>query len=139
MHRRVPELVIGTLLVALLASYVVYTHRVVRDLQAEARRASQRYARVFRAQSDTSESASTQAMLDLARSIREQGVPRPPGRPRHRHCARLPSASTEWRIASSVSAASRGEMPSTYARSWNVLRTTSGSACRAWRTPWRST
>src|SRR5258706_267020 len=75
MHRRVPELVIGTLLVALLASYVVYTHRVVRDLQAEARRASQRYARVFRAQSDTSESASTQAMLDLARSIREQGVP----------------------------------------------------------------
>src|SRR5260221_381142 len=126
MHRRVPELVIGTLLVALLASYVVYTHRVVRDLQAEARRASQRYARVFRAQSDTSESASTQAMLDLARSIREQGVP-------------LSSASTEWRIASSVSAASRGEMPSTYARSWNVLRTTSGSACRAWRTPWRST
>src|SRR5260221_8218941 len=98
MHRRVPELVIGTLLVALLASYVVYTHRVVRDLQAEARRASQRYARVFRAQSDTSESASTQAMLDLARSIREQGVPlivtNLRGEPTDRKSTRLNSSHT---------------------------------------------
>jgi signal transduction histidine kinase len=33
------------------------------------------YARVFRAQSDTSEASSTQALLDLSKSIREQGVP----------------------------------------------------------------
>ena len=75
MRRRAPEVLVGVLLVALLASYVVYTQRVVGDLRREALRSSQNYARVFKAQSDTSEGASTQALLDFAKSIRDQGVP----------------------------------------------------------------
>src|SRR5438552_3451179 len=75
MRRRAPELVVGLLLIALLGSYVVFTHRAVGDLQAEDRRSTEMFARVFRAQSDTSESASTLALNDLVRQIREQGIP----------------------------------------------------------------
>lgn len=75
MRRRVPELVVGLLFAILLSSYVVFTRQVVRDLKGEGKRSSEMYARVFRAQSDTTESASTQALFDLSRSIREQGVP----------------------------------------------------------------
>ncbi len=75
MRRGVPELVVGLLLAILLSSYVVYTRRVVRDLRTEAKRSSQMYARVFRAQRDTSEQAGTLALFDLSKSIREQGVP----------------------------------------------------------------
>ena len=75
MRRGVPELVVGLLLAILLSSYVVYTQRVVRDLRAEAKRSSQMFARVFRAQRDTSEQAGTLALLDLSKSIRERGVP----------------------------------------------------------------
>lgn len=75
MRRGIPELVVGSLFAILLSSYVVFTRQVVRDLQAEGKRTTEMYARVFRAQSDTSESASTQALFDLSRSIREQGVP----------------------------------------------------------------
>jgi signal transduction histidine kinase len=75
MRRGVPELVVGLLFAILLSSYVVFTRQVVRDLQAEGKRTTEMYARVFRAQVDTSESASTQALFDLSRSIREQGVP----------------------------------------------------------------
>lgn len=75
MRRGVPELVVGLLFAILLSSYVVFTRQVVRDLQAEGKRTTEMYARVFRAQVDTSESASTQALFDLSSSIREQGVP----------------------------------------------------------------
>ncbi len=75
MRRRAPELVVGALLVVLLGSYVVFTRRAVHDLQAEARRTSEMRARVFRAQTDTSESSSLLALNDLARQIRDQGVP----------------------------------------------------------------
>src|SRR4051812_38121901 len=75
MRRGVPELVVGVLLAVLLASYVVYTRRVVTDLRHEAKRSGQMYARVFRATSDTAEGSGTQALLDLAKDIREQGVP----------------------------------------------------------------
>lgn len=75
MRRRAPELLVALLLFVLLVSYVVYTRRVVRDLRREAERSSQMYARVFRAQSDTSEGAGTQALLELSQSIRRQGVP----------------------------------------------------------------
>ena len=75
MRRGLPELVVGLLFAILLSSYVVFTRQVVRDLKGEGKRTSEMYARVFRAQSDTSESASTQALFDLSRSIREQGVP----------------------------------------------------------------
>ncbi|MEP7001638.1 MAG: HAMP domain-containing sensor histidine kinase [bacterium] len=75
MRRGLPELVVGLLFAILLSSYVVFTREVVRDLRHEGKRASEMYARVFRAQADTSESASTQAISDLSKSIREQGVP----------------------------------------------------------------
>ena len=75
MRRGLPELVVGLLFAILLSSYLVFTRQVVRDLKGEGKRTSEMYARVFRAQSDTTESASTQALFDLSRSIREQGVP----------------------------------------------------------------
>ena len=75
MRRGLPELVVGLLLAALLSSYVVFTRQVVRDLKREGKRTSEMYARVFRARIDTSESASTLALFDLTKSIREQGVP----------------------------------------------------------------
>ena len=85
MRRGTPELLVGLLLAILLASYVVYTQRVVRELRREALRSSQMYARVFRAQSDTSEAAGTQALLDVSKTIIAQGVPiivtTPAGRP----------------------------------------------------------
>jgi signal transduction histidine kinase len=75
MRRGAPELLVGLVLAILLASYVVYTQRVVQELRREALRSSRMYARVFRAQSDTSEGAGTEALFDLSKSIVEQGVP----------------------------------------------------------------
>lgn len=75
MRRGAPELLVALVLTILLASYVVYTQRIVRELQREARRSSLMYARVFRAQSDTSEGAGTQALFELSKSIVAQGVP----------------------------------------------------------------
>ena len=75
MRRGLPELVIGVLLLALLGSYVFVTRRAVTDLQAEARSSSQMYARIFRAQSDTSDEASKLALFDLTTSISAQGIP----------------------------------------------------------------
>ena len=75
MRRGAPELFVALVLAILLASYVGYTQRVVRELRREALRSSRTYARVFRAQSDTSEGAGTQALFDLSKSIVEQGVP----------------------------------------------------------------
>ena len=75
MRRGAPEVVVGILLVVLLSSYVVYTRRVVRDLRGEAQRSSRMYARVLRAQTDTSADAGTEALFDLTTSIIAQGVP----------------------------------------------------------------
>ena len=77
MRRGAPELVVGFLLALLLASYVVYTRRVVRDLRGEAMRSSLTYARVFRALNDTSVCAEDPALLllDLSRLFVAQGVP----------------------------------------------------------------
>jgi signal transduction histidine kinase len=75
MRRGAPELLVVLFLAILLSSYVLYTRRVVRELRGEALRSSLMYARVFRAQSDTSENAGTQALFDLSKSIVEQGVP----------------------------------------------------------------
>jgi signal transduction histidine kinase len=75
MRRGAPEVIVGILLVVLLSSYVVYTRRVVRDLRAEAQRSSRMYARVLRAQTDTSTDAGTEALFDLTQSITAQGVP----------------------------------------------------------------
>ena len=49
MRRGKPELLVATLLLLLLGSYVWYTQRVIVDLRADARRSSEMYARVFRA------------------------------------------------------------------------------------------
>jgi signal transduction histidine kinase len=75
MRRGAPEVIVGILLVVLLSSYVVYTRRVVRDLRVEAQRSSRMYARILRAQSDTSADAGTEALFDLTKSIIAQGVP----------------------------------------------------------------
>jgi signal transduction histidine kinase len=75
MRRGAPVSTIAVLFALLLGSYVVYTQTVVADLRREALRSSTAYAHLYRALSDTTEGASTQALLDLARSIREHGVP----------------------------------------------------------------
>jgi signal transduction histidine kinase len=75
MRRAAPVSIIAILVALLLGSYVVYTQTVVADLRREALRSSTDYAHLYRALSDTTEGASTQALLDLARSIRERGVP----------------------------------------------------------------
>jgi signal transduction histidine kinase len=59
----------------LLGSYVYYTQRVVAALRLEASRQSRMYAQVFHALGDTSEQAAQSALLDLAKHIRESGVP----------------------------------------------------------------
>jgi signal transduction histidine kinase len=75
MRRGAPVSTIAVLFALLLGSYVVYTQAVVADLRREALRSSTAFAHLYRALSDTTEGASTQALLDLARSIREHGVP----------------------------------------------------------------
>jgi signal transduction histidine kinase len=115
MRRGAPEFLVGLLLAILLASYVVYTQRVVRELRREALRSSQMYARVFRAQSDTSEAAGTQALLDVSKTIVAQGVPiivtNPAGRPTA--SANLPPdvAGDEARVREYVTSLDRQNAP----------------------------
>ena len=75
MRRGAPEVLVATLIVLLLGSYVYYTQRVVTALRGEAERSSRMYSRVYRALSDTSENAAFQALFDISKGIREQGVP----------------------------------------------------------------
>ena len=75
MRRGKPELFVATLILILLASYLWYTRRVINDLRADARRSSAMYVRVFRGMGDTTAGASDAALVDLLRSIPEQGVP----------------------------------------------------------------
>ena len=70
-----PEILVATLILLLLGSYVWYTQGVVRDLRDEAERSSRLYARVWRAMADTSEGAGNKALFDLAQTIRRSGVP----------------------------------------------------------------
>jgi len=75
MRRGAPEILVATLILLLLGSYVWYTQGVVRDLRDEAERSSRLYARVWRAMADTSEAASNKALFDLVQTIRRSGVP----------------------------------------------------------------
>ena len=75
MRRGKPELFVATLILILLASYLWYTRRVINDLRADARRSSAMYVRVYRAFGDTTTGAADAALVDLSRSILEQGVP----------------------------------------------------------------
>jgi hypothetical protein len=61
----------------LLGWYVTYTQQLIRELRRDAAQAGTMYARVYRALTDTSGNAdvATSAMFDLARTIRESGVP----------------------------------------------------------------
>ena len=73
MRRGTPEVLVATLILLLLGSYVWYTQHVIVDLRADARRSSAMFARVFRAFGDPGNTET--ALLDLSRLIQEQGVP----------------------------------------------------------------
>jgi signal transduction histidine kinase len=75
MRRSKSEMLVATLFLVLLGSYVWYTQRVIVDLRADARRSTEMYARVFRAFADSSPGAMDAALLDLSKSIQAQGVP----------------------------------------------------------------
>jgi len=75
MRRGTPEVLVATLILLLLGSYVWYTHEVAKRLREDAKRTTQMYARVYRAFGNTSPGSQDQALLDLSQSIAEQGVP----------------------------------------------------------------
>jgi signal transduction histidine kinase len=75
MRRGKPEVLVATLILLLLGSYVWYTQRVVLTLRADAARSSDMYRRVFRAFGDTTPGAMNQALLELSKDIQAQGVP----------------------------------------------------------------
>src|SRR5919107_4427399 len=75
MRRLAPVTLVTIGLLALLGWYVVYTRGVVRELRQEASRVGLMYARVYNGLSDPNPDAATAALLDLARYIRESGVP----------------------------------------------------------------
>ncbi len=75
MRRGAPEVLVATLIVLLLGSYVFYTQRVVTSLRAAAERSGRMYSRVYRALSDTTEGAAFQALFEISADIRQQGVP----------------------------------------------------------------
>jgi signal transduction histidine kinase len=75
MRRGKGEMLVATLILVLLGSYVWYTQRVIVDLRADARRSGEMYARVFRAFADSSPGSMDAALLDLVGSIQAQGVP----------------------------------------------------------------
>jgi signal transduction histidine kinase len=82
--RRGVLLLVAVAVLGLLVSYVAYTRRVVRQLQAEASRTGQMYAQIYSALSDTATDA-TASLFDLAQHIRDAGIPLiltdPSGRP----------------------------------------------------------
>src|SRR5215208_1546395 len=75
MRRGTPEVLVATLILLLLGSYVWYTRSVAKTLRADAKRSSEMYARVYRAFGSTVPGAQDEALIDLSQSIREQGVP----------------------------------------------------------------
>jgi signal transduction histidine kinase len=77
MRRPRPFVLVAVGVALLLGWYVAYTQQLIRDLRRDAAQAGTMYARVYRALTDTTDNAdvATSAMLDLARTIRESGVP----------------------------------------------------------------
>jgi signal transduction histidine kinase len=75
MRRGAPVVILAALLALVLGTYIVYSRRVVRELRTDAGRYGQMYARVFRALADPSEGSANAALLELAHSIGELGVP----------------------------------------------------------------
>jgi signal transduction histidine kinase len=74
-RRGTPELLVATLILVLIGWYVWYTHSVIVELRADAERSSEMYARVYHAFADTTPGAMNEALLELSKSITEQGVP----------------------------------------------------------------
>ncbi len=72
--RRGALVLLAFAVIILLGSYVVYSRRVVRQLQAEASRSGQMYAQIYRALSDTAGDPNS-ALFDLAKHIRDSGIP----------------------------------------------------------------
>src|SRR5215469_2037501 len=75
MARRTPAVLLAVGFAVLLGWYTITSQRVIAELRREAARSGLMSARVFRALSDTSEGASTAALVELATHIRESGVP----------------------------------------------------------------
>ena len=75
MRRGAPVVLLGFLLALLLGSYIVYSQRVVVELRRDASRSSRMHALILSALADPSPDAANAALLDLANSIRELGVP----------------------------------------------------------------
>jgi signal transduction histidine kinase len=77
MRRRAPVVLVAIGVVALLAWYVIYTQRVVRDLRRETERQGQLYARAYRTIADrnASEDQYLAFLLDIFDQIRRSGVP----------------------------------------------------------------
>lgn len=75
MARRLPTILLGLGFAVLLGWYVVSTQRVLAELRHEAARSGQMYARIFKALNDSSDKSNTGALFDLAKHIREMGVP----------------------------------------------------------------
>lgn len=75
-RRRWPVVVMVLGVLGLLIWYVVYTQQVVRELRVAAAGQGQMYSRIFRALQDTSATHDpTVTLLELARQIRESGLP----------------------------------------------------------------
>jgi len=75
-RRRWPVVVMVVGVLGLLIWYVVYTQQVVRELRVAAAGQGQMYSRIFRALQDTSAAHDpTITLLELARQIRESGLP----------------------------------------------------------------
>lgn len=75
MRRGAPVVLLGVLLALLLGSYIVYSQRLVVELRRDASHSSRMHARILRSLNDTTPDAANAALLDLASSIRELGVP----------------------------------------------------------------
>jgi signal transduction histidine kinase len=75
MRRGAPVAVLGILLALLLGSYKVFSQRVVTELRRDASRSSLMHARILSALADPNPDAANAALLDLASSVRELGVP----------------------------------------------------------------
>ena len=75
MRRLAPVTIVSVCVTALLVWYVIYTQGVVRELRREATRVGTMYARVYDGLNDPGPDAATTALLDLAKHIRESGVP----------------------------------------------------------------
>lgn len=78
MRRRAPVMLVALGVCALLAWYVLYTQRVVRDLRRETERQGLIYARAFRSMADerrTSEDQYLGFLLEIIEQIRRSGVP----------------------------------------------------------------